>query len=137
MARVAPGNFDPRCAEVADTARRFEIGTPAIPAVLAVSAGLRLLNEVGVPKVYEHVSRLRERLADGARALGLPLVGFRPGQPHGAHLAFAVPDPGGAAERLAARGMSVSPRGDVVRVAMHLYNTEADIDRVLEGLAEL
>jgi selenocysteine lyase/cysteine desulfurase/tryptophan 2,3-dioxygenase len=136
MARVAPSNFDPRSVEVADTARRFEIGTPAIPAVLAVNAGLRLLNEVGVPTVYEHVSRLRERLADGARALGLPLVGFRSDQPHGAHLAFAVPDADGTAERLAAQGVSVSPRGDVVRVAMHLYNTEADIDQVLQGLAE-
>jgi len=135
MGRVPPNNFDPRCAEVADTARRFEIGTPAIPAVLAVSAGLRLLNEVGVSKVYEHVCRLRERLADGASAAGLPLVGFRPGRPHGAHLAFAMPDPGATADRLAARGVSVSPRGDVVRVAMHLYNTDADIDRVLECLA--
>lgn len=136
MGRVPPDNYDPRSAEVASTARRYEIGTPAIPAVLAASAGLRLLNEVGVPKVYAHVSRLRERLADGADALGLPLVGYQRGRPHGAHLAFALPDPDGAAERMAARGVNVSPRGDVVRVAMHLYNTDADIDRVLECLAE-
>ncbi len=135
MGRVPPNNFNPRCVEVADTARRFEIGTPAIPAVLAVGAGMRLLNEVGVPKVYEHVSRLRERLAEGAVALGLPLVGFRSDRPHGAHLAFAMPEPDATAERLAAQGVSVSPRGGVVRVAMHLYNTDADIDRVLECLA--
>ena len=134
MARDAQENFDPRSTTVVSSARRYEIGTPAIPAVLAVSAGLKLLNEIGVEAVYEHVSRLRDRLVTGAQRLGLTTVGIRPTQPHGAHVAFAVPDPQHTAEQLGAQGISVSPRGDLVRVAIHLYNTEEDIDRVLLAL---
>ena len=41
------------------------------------------------------------------------------------------------AAKLAARKMFVSVRGDSIRVSPHLYNTEADVDRLLEELDAL
>jgi selenocysteine lyase/cysteine desulfurase len=38
------------------------------------------------------------------------------------------------AARLAAEGISVSVRGDSVRISPHLYNTEADVQRLFSGL---
>ncbi|HTZ42542.1 MAG TPA: aminotransferase class V-fold PLP-dependent enzyme [Jatrophihabitans sp.] len=134
MGRDGAAMFDPYATEPAGTARRYEIGTPPIPSVLSVSAGLALINEIGVPAIAEHVGRLRDRLAAGAE--GLRLVGHRPGEAHGAHLAFEIADPERIAAELAGEGIFVSPRGPVVRVALHLYNTEQDVDRVLVALRE-
>jgi selenocysteine lyase/cysteine desulfurase len=41
----------------------------------------------------------------------------------------------GAAERLGDAGVVVSTRNGVARLAFHLYNTEADVDRALAALA--
>jgi selenocysteine lyase/cysteine desulfurase len=41
------------------------------------------------------------------------------------------------AAKLAARKVFVSVRGDSIRVSPHLYNTAADVDRLLEELDAL
>jgi selenocysteine lyase/cysteine desulfurase len=38
------------------------------------------------------------------------------------------------AERLAAHNVIVSPRGDRVRIAPHLYNNSEDIEKLLSAL---
>jgi selenocysteine lyase/cysteine desulfurase len=38
-------------------------------------------------------------------------------------------------EALAARGIDVALRAGRIRVSPHVHNTDADIDRLLEGLA--
>jgi selenocysteine lyase/cysteine desulfurase len=45
--------------------------------------------------------------------------------------------PEGAVEKLEARDVYVSKRGDSLRVTPHLHNTEADRDRLLDGLVHL
>ena len=61
-------------------------------------------------------------------------------RPHRAGHLLGLRLPGGAPEdlaaRLAAARVYVSVRGDAVRVAPHVYNDEADVDRLLEVLAD-
>jgi selenocysteine lyase/cysteine desulfurase len=52
----------------------------------------------------------------------------------GIRVAGGIPD--GLASRLAAARIYVSIRGDSIRVAPHLHNTEADIDRLFAVLAK-
>ena len=44
-------------------------------------------------------------------------------------------DPRSLVTELASRSVYVSVRGNSVRVSAHMWNTQADVDRLLEGLA--
>ncbi len=131
--RRDPLAFDARRLDFAPSARRFETGTPAVPAIYAANAGLGLLAGLDLHAVRRHVAALGElaaaRLRDHGERLAAP-----PAQRRGAHLALVDADPAGLAAWLQARGIAVSPRGSLVRVAFHLYNTADDVDALCAAL---
>ncbi|ATB44290.1 hypothetical protein CYFUS_009777 [Cystobacter fuscus] len=116
-------------------ARRFDVGERSNFALVPMAlAALRQLSSWGVADIQETVGALTARLASGARSMGLEVApeGLRAG-----HL-MGLRNPGGyppdVTAKLAARRVFVSVRGDSLRVSPHLYNTEADVDRLLEEL---
>ncbi len=42
--------------------------------------------------------------------------------------------PEACAAFLASRGVVISPRGEVVRLSLHYYNNDEDLDRAVTGL---
>jgi selenocysteine lyase/cysteine desulfurase len=56
--------------------------------------------------------------------------------PHMIGLRLAAAPPPNLPARLAAAGVYVSVRGSAIRVAPHLYNTDADIDRLFQALRQ-
>lgn len=106
--RLAPG------------ARRLDT-SPAWPAHVGAAAALPWLASLDLERVRAHCVRLADRLRVG--------LGGEPGDS-----AIAVVDHPGAAERLAAAGVVSSTRMGAVRLAFHLYNTEADVDLALGAL---
>ena len=126
--------FDITRWEPKSDARRFELGTPALPTVHTALGGQEIIDEVGVPAIRERNTMLAERLIDGAREAGLPLnVAPEPGA-RSAIVMIGHPDPPAAVNRLAAADVIVDARPGYVRVSPHFYNTEADVDRVIEVL---
>lgn len=109
-------------------ARRFEEPVPFLP-YLAAAESLRLMAEVGVTAVGAHNRALADRFRAGAADLGLPAV---PGD----SAIVSLPGVGEeGAKRAAAAGVRVSVRAGDLRAAFHLYNTEAEVDLLLEALA--
>jgi selenocysteine lyase/cysteine desulfurase len=90
-----------------------------------------------VADIQQTLGALTERVAKGARSLRLEV----PPEPHRAGHLLGLKRRGGygaeVAAKLAARKVFVSVRGDNLRVSPHLYNTEADMDRLLEELDAL
>ena len=118
-------------------ARRYDVGERANFALLpAATAAFNCTSEWGQARIGARSALLNERIASGAEALGLVPVA----RPHRAGHLLGLRLPGGAPEdlaaRLAAARVFVSVRGDAVRVAPHVYNDEADADRLLEVLAD-
>ncbi len=98
---------------------------------------LRQLLAWGVADIQETLGALTHRIATGARALHLevPDDTLRAGHLVGLKQRGGyAPD---VAAKLAARKVFVSVRGDSIRVSPHLYNSEADVDRLLEELDAL
>jgi len=126
-------------------ARRFEIGgTANYAGAIALAASVRLINEVGTGIIWEHIRKLTDHLIDGLRRLGTEVVTpLEPGSRSGiVTFSAGSPDRNTAImERLLDRKILVSVRYTShvggVRVSCHLFNSQADIDRLISALAEI
>ncbi|MGW7353268.1 aminotransferase class V-fold PLP-dependent enzyme [Streptomyces sp. NPDC054784] len=114
-------------ARLAHSARRFD-ERPAFLAYLAAEHSFALVEELGTERIGAYDLALADRCRAGARELGLTPVDAR-------SPIVALPGQGAAAERLKAAGVEASVRAGNLRAAFHLYNTEADVDRLLAVLA--
>ncbi|MFE6283805.1 aminotransferase class V-fold PLP-dependent enzyme [Streptomyces sp. NPDC057877] len=114
--------------ELARSARRFD-ESPALFSYAGARQSLALLEEIGVAAVREHDLALAERFRAGLDALGHAAVAA-PGSP-----IVSVPGLGHRQSALSGAGIEVSDRAGNLRAAFHLYNTPADVDRLLDALS--
>lgn len=132
-----PLGFDPRTLDPAVGARRYEVGTPSVAAAYGAAAGIELLETVDARARHERVRALTAQADAGLRALGLTLASPSAALERGPQVAFLDADPAGLARALAERGVVVSPRGEIVRVAFHGYSDEGDVERLLRAVREV
>ena len=118
------------------TARRFQSGTPPVPAIYAGIAGVELMQEIGVAETREHVTALNERLIAGVDDLGGTVVTPRDPEKRGALVCIASTDAAGLVAQLEHDGIVTSDRDGNLRVSAHAYNTADDVAAVLRGLAK-
>jgi selenocysteine lyase/cysteine desulfurase len=116
------------------SARRFDSGTPPVPALYAGVAGASIVERTGVPLIEEHVAGLVGRLLDGLGELGATAATPRAPARRGPLVCVRSTDVSALVAALAAEAIVVSAREDKLRVALHLYNVEEDVDRLLEAL---
>jgi selenocysteine lyase/cysteine desulfurase len=126
--------FDITRFEFHDDARRFEMGTPALAAVHYALGGQDVIDEIGVPAIRARNALLAERLVAGAREAGFRVRAAPEPERRSAIVMIAQEDPAGAVAHLASRGIIVDWRPGYVRVSPHFYNTEGEVDRVVEEL---
>lgn len=111
---------------LAPDARRFDVSRAWFPWVGA-TASLGLLTEWRAAGAFGAVRELAEGLA---RRLDVPW--------YGSSLVCApLADGESARAALAAAGVRASVRGTAIRFAVHVYTTEADLDRAAEAIAPL
>lgn len=115
-------------------AASFSVGMPNFAALYALNAALRYLDDVGLDALQQHADTLTSRLHDGLVSLGLkPLCPWRADRPSGI-TAFQHPRAAGIHEILEREEVHVMHHAGRLRLAVHGYNTDADIARVLEVL---
>jgi selenocysteine lyase/cysteine desulfurase len=113
------------------TARRFQSGTPPVPSIYAGIAGIELMQEIGIVETQVHVNALNERLIAGVDELGGRVV---TPERRGALICIASTDVSALVAAMDARGIVTSERDGNLRVSAHAYNTEEDIEAVLDAL---
>ncbi|WP_189175660.1 aminotransferase class V-fold PLP-dependent enzyme [Streptomyces lasiicapitis] len=113
--------------ELARSARRFD-ESPSLFAYAGARHSLAVIEELGVAAIRTHDLALADRFRAGLATLGHEPVPS-PGSP-----IVSVPGLGVRQPELSAAGIEVSDRAGNLRAAFHLYNTESDVDRLLEGL---
>lgn len=105
---------------LAGSARRLDV-SPAWFCWVGTAPALELIEEIGVQAIHDHDLALANRF----RA-GLDLQAS-----DSAIVSVDLPD---AASRLERAGIVAAMRGGRLRTSWHIYNTEDDVDRVLEVL---
>ena len=123
-----------------DEARLLEVGTYAFHDFACLSHSLDLIGELGLPEIAAHSDALLSLLLRELDARGLS-ERFRPSnrddppECRSQIVALSCPDPLALWKRLAEAKIAVSPREGGIRVAFHYYNSESDVERLLNGLA--
>jgi selenocysteine lyase/cysteine desulfurase len=119
-------------------ARRFDMGErSALELNDGGIASLRLLRDWGAAAISERLAGVTARIEAEAKALGLTISSAPARGPH----LLGIELPRDAAVRafatLRERGVYVAFRGNSIRIAAHVYNNDADVDRLIAALAAL
>ena len=121
------------------TARRFEEASVSVLDVAAFAAAVDLFLEVGMEAVEGRVLAIAQRLAEGLDRAGYELVGPWPRDDAERAGIVSFKKPGANAAEIV-RDLNAChvvgrQHADFVRLSPHFYNTEEEVDRVLEVLA--
>jgi selenocysteine lyase/cysteine desulfurase len=119
-----------------DGARRFDVGERSNFALMPVAeASLKLIADWTVPRVLATLALRTEAIAQRARAeLGIDSVPADRRAGHYLGLRFRGGVPADLPARLAAENVHVSVRGSAMRVTPHLWNSDADVERLFAVL---
>jgi len=132
--RVNPFAFRIDALDWPPGANRFESGTPPVPNAYAALAALSLLERVGYDVVGRQVGHLVGRYMAAATEAGFVVRTPAVPERRGPLVVVQSVDAPALVQKLAARGIIASCRGDGLRVSFHAYNTDSDVDAVISAL---
>jgi selenocysteine lyase/cysteine desulfurase len=140
----APGYVAREEIEFQPTAQRYEPGAMNMMGIFGMKAGIELLLGIGISQISERILAIRARLADGLRRLGFAILGPADGPNVSGIVTFSRSGTNNIQalfDRLTSEHIVCSLRQDrrdrqYIRFSPHFYNTEAEVDRVLEVLAK-
>ncbi len=135
--RVNPFAFESANLDWSPNASRFDCGTPALFSAFVSRASLEWLQTIGPQAIHDWTQHLSKRLIDGAAERGLTVPGPGHAAPKTPTTAIVCADAHAVERALRARGFIASARGPAIRLAPHFYNTEDEIDRALDVLADV
>ncbi|CAN5748766.1 aminotransferase class V-fold PLP-dependent enzyme [soil metagenome] len=128
--------FDIHSFEFKPDARRFELGTPALPTVHSALGGQSIIDEAGIPGIRARNSELTEHLLAGLDDAGFSIRGAPTAADRSALVMIEHADPTGAVQHLADRDIIVDARPGHVRVSPHFYNTHDELALFVSVLSE-
>ncbi|MFQ5535099.1 MAG: aminotransferase class V-fold PLP-dependent enzyme [Sphingomonadales bacterium] len=118
-------------------ARRFDVGERSNFALMpAAISGMKQLIDWGIGEISETLRAMTHNIAERAGALGLQAAPAQFRSPHYLSVKWPASRAEALMSRLAEHKVHISQRGGSLRITPHLYNNEADIDRLLAAFKE-
>lgn len=121
------------------TAARYEAGTHNVPGLLGLKASLELLSSVGIDSIARRLQSLTDRLIAGLGQKGYQVLSPRSQQEWSGIVSFtsATQDAKALCQRLRRDGhIEIALREGRLRASPHFYNTEEQIDRLIEAVGK-
>jgi selenocysteine lyase/cysteine desulfurase len=134
MSTPDPWSF-PTELHLMNTAQKFESGTLPWALIYAVDSILDMFNQIGVPRITDHIFRLLDYLIEELESLDVTIVSPLARDERSGILIFDVQGRDELAAQYQANNVRISVR-DGIRVSPHLYNTKEDIDMLVTQLKE-
>jgi selenocysteine lyase/cysteine desulfurase len=114
------------------TASRFEVGSPSTPSLIGAKEAMRILMDYGIENVENRILKLTSYLIQSIKDLGLELQTPEESQYRSGIVNFKISKTKEIAQTLNKKGIIVSARANGIRVSPHFYNTEEEIDKLVE-----
>lgn len=130
-----PFAFNNRAGVPVEAARRYELGCPAFPGIFALGAAVSYLDGIGAEKIQQRILQLNTVLTSALRHADFEVLSPS-GSGRSGQTLVAVDDPPGTTEYLRAKGIVVTQKPEGIRVATHFYNSDEDIEKLVDALRE-
>ncbi len=123
------------------TAQRYEYGTVSTPLFAGLGAAMEFLLKIGMENIWRRDHAMATALKEGLLKLGVEVNSPQNPEEHGAIITFTLRNMERSklqnflAEKYQLRTRGIYEGGlDAIRISLHLYNSFADVDKVLEGV---
>ncbi len=135
----APHLMDNKKLDLREDASVFELGCPHFSNIFSLGGALDLMNGIGKRKVEERIYELGDYLVERLEELKLVIVSpldrkYRSGI---TVLKMKTEDADRVVQQLYGRNIIVSARGEGLRISVHIYNNEEDVDKLVSELRKL
>ena len=117
-----------------DDANRAQVGNSNHLDVYLLRESLKYIQEIGVNVIRQHVLRLGDKLIDSLAAIGIEVITPMAHDDRAGNICFTHADPRGIVDRAAAENILIWGGMGRVRVSIHLFNDEEDIDTLADFL---
>ncbi len=120
--------------KLSETASRFEVGSPSLISFIGATEALKMLLALGIQNIEKRILKLTDHLIEALTQLGLKLQTPTEPQYRSGIVNFKINNPQKVAEKLENKDIIVSARSQGIRVSPHFYNTEAEIDKLVQEI---
>ena len=117
---------------LSETASRFEIGSPSYVSISGAKAALHLLLDVGVENIEKRILKLTDHLIVELAGRGIKFQTPLEPECRSGIVNFLIDHPQERTDELAKKNIVVSARAHGIRVSPHFYNSEEEIDKLVE-----
>lgn len=137
------GEFDMRTGafQFHPTAQRYEYGTVSTPLFVGLGAAMEFLLKIGMANIWRRDHAMASALKEGLLKLGVEVNSPQNPEEHGAIITFTLRNMERSklqnflAEKYQLRTRGIYEGGlDAIRISLHLYNSFAEVDKVLEAV---
>jgi len=121
---------------LSNTAKRFQVGTPSFISLVGATESLKLLLNYGIKSIERRILKLTSHLIDAVKDLGLELQTPEELQYRSGIVNFKIGEPEKIVEKLKKKGIIVSARANGIRISPHFYNTEREVEVLIEEIKQ-
>ncbi|WP_174614639.1 aminotransferase class V-fold PLP-dependent enzyme [Virgibacillus ihumii] len=132
-----PFAFDIKNIDYAKKTKRFDTGTYPMINGFSAATALKIINSLEVSAIESYLQELSSVAIEEAEKHGLTVKSPKSTKEKGSNTAIYVQNASEVEQQLAEKGIIVSARNDVIRIAPHFYNTEYEIKLIVKALADL
>lgn len=123
------------------TAQRYEYGTVSSPLFAGLGAAMEFLLKIGMANIWRRDHAMASALKEGLLKLGVEVNSPQNPEEHSAIITFTLRNMERSklqnflAEKYQLRTRGIYEGGlDAIRISLHLYNSFAEVDKVLEAV---
>ncbi|MGH7491987.1 MAG: aminotransferase class V-fold PLP-dependent enzyme [bacterium] len=123
------------------TAQRYEYGTVSAPLFVGLAAAMDFLLKIGVENIWRRDFAMASALKEGLNKLGVEVNSPQHPDEHSAIITFTLKNMDRnklqtfLSEKHKLRTRGIYEGGlDAIRISLHLYNSFAEVEQVLEGV---
>jgi kynureninase len=133
-----PFAFDVEDFPLREDAYRLMTGTPGVASLYAIQPGIDVIAQVGVEKIRQKSMRQTALIIELAESAGYEVISPRRAEQRAGTVTINPPHAYEVSRELIARGIVIDYRqGAGIRIAPHFYNSNDEIRRTMETIAEI